>query len=105
MNPVEQKNRELSIDTKVKGLYAMLVRATELAALSSFQVIALLDTLEEKGIIDKKEVMEHANNMSGPSLQTIRDMAYYAEEDLEKETTQTPQTEQPQSNPQKPVVS
>jgi len=86
-----QEERD-NLDLRLKGNYAMLIRATELAALASFQTLALLEDLHAKGVINKEEVMAKANGYSEVALQKLRDMAFYAEAEIDKETRETPPT-------------
>jgi hypothetical protein len=67
----------------MKALYVMLIRATEMAAMASFQITALLDALHEKGVIDKNEVIGSARTMGAPSMRAIRDMAFGVESEID----------------------
>jgi hypothetical protein len=81
MSP-QQKN-EMTLDTRMKALYVMLIRATEMAAVASFQLTALLDALDEKGVINKEEVIQTSRRLGGPSMKAIRDMAFGVESELD----------------------
>ena len=81
---MEQQKNEVTSE-QYKLLLMMLTRSTQIAMAASYFTIQLIETLHEKGIIDKSDIEQKALKMGYSVLKSIEEQADALEAEIKKE--------------------
>jgi hypothetical protein len=73
---------------KLKTIYAMITRSTMIAIANNFHLMALINQLHDKGVIDKSLVEQEAGRGGAEIMKELLRMSDEMEKDIEAESKQ-----------------